>query len=113
LIEVTVERRGAVTVATIVGQVDGMTAETLLSQLQARVGEGDVQLVADLSGVGYTSSAGLRTLLAVVRDARRRGGDLRLAAVQAPVRKVLELSGFTSILKLHADVESAVASYLG
>ena len=63
------------------------------------------------SGVKYTSSAGLRALLAVLRDARRGGGDLRLAAVDAPVLKILELSGFTAILKLYDDVDGAVASY--
>jgi anti-sigma B factor antagonist len=109
--EILVEHRPSATVVRIVGDVDGLTAEKLLSDLQARVGQGHVRLVGDLSGVKYTSSAGLRALLAVVRDARRGGGDLRLAAVQLPVRKVLELSGFTSILKLYEDVDGAVASY--
>jgi anti-sigma B factor antagonist len=61
----------------------------------------------------YTSSAGLRALLATVKDARSRGGDLRLAAVNPAVRKVLDLSGFTSILKVYDEVDEAVASYAG
>lgn len=109
--EILVEHRAAATVVRIVGNVDGLTAETLLAELQARVGEGHVRLVGDLSGVQYTSSAGLRALLAVLRDARRGGGDLRLAAVHPPVLKVLELSGFTTILKLYDDVDGAVASF--
>lgn len=109
--EIVVEHRATATVVRIVGNVDGLTAETLLAELQARVGEGHVRLVGDLSGVQYTSSAGLRALLAVLRDARRGGGDLRLAAVHPPVLKVLELSGFTTILKLYDDVDGAVASF--
>jgi anti-sigma B factor antagonist len=109
--EIMVEHRAPVTVVRIVGDVDGITADKLLAELQSRVGQGHVQLVGDLSGVKYTSSAGLRAMLAIVRDARRGGGDLRLAAVQLPVRKVLELSGFTTILKLYDDVDGAVASY--
>jgi anti-sigma B factor antagonist len=109
--EIQVEHRAPATVVRIVGDVDGLTAETLLSEMQARVGEGHVRLVGDLSGVKYTSSAGLRALLSVLREARRGGGDLRLAAVHAPVLKILELSGFTSILKLYDDVDGAVASY--
>jgi len=31
--------------------------------------------------------------------------------VHAPVLKILELSGFTSILKLYPDVDAAVASF--
>lgn len=109
--QISVEHRAPATVVRIVGDVDGRTAETLLAELQARVGEGHVRLVGDLSGVKYTSSAGLRALLAVLREARRGGGDLRLAAVHAPVLKILELSGFTTILKLYDDVDGAVASY--
>jgi anti-sigma B factor antagonist len=61
--------------------------------------------------VEYTSSAGLRALLATVKEARIKGGDLRLASVGGSVHRVLELSGFTSILKLYGDVDAAVASY--
>lgn len=98
-------------VVTITGNVDGLTAETLQATLLGHVEAGHTRLVADVSGVEYTSSAGLRALLGTVKDARRRGGDLRLAAVQPNVRKVLELSGFTSILKLYDDVDAAVESY--
>lgn len=106
------EQFAAATVVRIVGDVDGTTAEALMTALQGRMNEGHVRLVADLSQVNYTSSAGLRSLLAVLRQARIDGGDLRLAAVHAPVLKVLELSGFTTILKVYGDVDGAVASYL-
>ena len=48
-----------------------------------------------------------------MKETRQRGGDLRLAAVQPDVRRVLELAGFTSILKVYANVEEAVASFPG
>jgi anti-anti-sigma regulatory factor len=46
-----------------------------------------------------------------MKVARQSGGDFRLASVRADVHRVLELSGFTSILKLYGDVDAAVASY--
>ena len=109
--EIQIEQCAPATVIRISGSIDGLTADDLLIKLQALVAEGNVQLVGDLSKVSYTSSAGLRSLLAVLRDARSAGGDLRLAAVYAPVLKILELSGFTSILKVFDDVGSAIASY--
>lgn len=104
------DREVALVVA-ISGSVDGMTADALLTTLHGHVEAGHTRLVADLSGVEYTSSAGLRALLATVKEARRRNGDLRLADVQPNVRKVLDLSGFTSILKLYDDVDTAVESF--
>lgn len=111
MLEIQIEPRDFVTVVAIHGSVDGLTADSLLGALQKEVAGGRTRLVADLSGVEYTSSAGLRALLATVKDARRHGGDLRLAAVTVNVRKVLDLSGFTSILKLYDEVDAAVGSF--
>jgi anti-anti-sigma factor len=100
-----------VTVIEITGSVDSLTSERLIGALSDQLSQDRVRLVADLSGVEYTSSAGLRALLITLKDARRRGGDFRLASVRPPVMRVLELSGFTSILNLFPDVEAAVASF--
>jgi anti-anti-sigma factor len=75
------------------------------------VNRGAAKIVADLEGVDYTSSAGIRSLLAILKAARRKNGDLRLACVQPYVRKVLEMSGFTSLFQLYDDVGTAVASF--
>jgi anti-anti-sigma factor len=64
------------------------------------VRNGAQSLVADLGGVDYTSSAGLRSLLLILKEIRQKGGDLRLAGVRSNVLKVLTLSGFTSIIKV-------------
>ena len=109
--DIVVEQRARATVVRITGSVDGITAEVLMAALQQQIEAGHTRLIADLSGVSYTSSAGLRALLATAKQARQHGGDFRLAAVLPPVHKVLEMSGFTSILKLYPDVELAVASY--
>jgi anti-anti-sigma regulatory factor len=38
--------------------VDGLTADTLMATLQQQIDAGNTRLIADLSGVSYTSSAG-------------------------------------------------------
>ena len=100
-----------VAVARVEGNVDTVTAERLAEALGAAITDGHACLVGDLGGVGYTSSAGLRALLGAMKEARRAGGDLRLAAVQPKVMKVLQMSGFTSILRHYPDVDAALASY--
>ena len=106
-----IQQHDHVAVVCVVGSVDGTTAPTLMAELHACVTSGNVHLVADLAGVDYTSSVGLRALLATMKETRLQGGDLRLSNVTPHVLKVLELSGFTSIMKLYDDVESAVDSY--
>lgn len=109
--EISVQEHDRVTVVAISGSVDGLTAEGLAGALGEQVKSGRIRLVADFSNVDYTSSAGLRALLGTMKQARQSGGDFRLAAVRSDVHRVLELSGFTSILKLYGDVDSAIASY--
>lgn len=108
---IVVEKRGMVTVVSIDGSVDGTTAGELVRSLREQVAAGAPRLVGNLAGVDYTSSAGLRAILEAVKDTRQHGGDLRLAAVRPEVLRVLELSGFTSILQVFPDVEAAVASF--
>jgi anti-sigma B factor antagonist len=109
--EIIVEHRHPATIVRIAGSVDGITAESLLTALQSQVEAGNVRLVGDLTGVLYTSSAGLRSLLATVKQARQAGGDFRLAGAVPAVHRVLELSGFTTILKMYVEVDEAVASF--
>lgn len=109
--QISIDQRASVTVVSVTGSLDALTADTLAEALAAEVRAGRTRIVASLAGLEYTSSAGLRVLLATVKDTRQRGGDLRLADMQERVRRVLELSGFTSVIKCFPDLPSAVASY--
>jgi anti-sigma B factor antagonist len=111
--ETSVDQRGDVATVHVSGSVDGLTAEDLQRVFTREVEAGHHNLVADFSEVDYTSSAGLRVLLGTVKHARAQGGDLRLAGAHPDVLKVLDLSGFTSILKVFKAIDDAVASYGG
>ena len=100
-----------VTIVSMTGSIDSLSAPQTMDYLNRLMMEGSTNLVADLSGVEYTSSAGLRVLLSAVKTARMSGGDLYLANIRPDVQKVLSLSGFTSILKIFPDVDAAVKSF--
>lgn len=109
--ELATSSNGAVQVVAVSGSLDALTAPELADALSTQVRNGNSKLVADLTELEYTSSAGLRVLLNSVKEARSQGGDLRLAGVQPNVKKVLDLSGFMSIMKSYPDVDAAVASF--
>lgn len=109
--ETSVEPRGDVVIVHVAGSVDGLTAEDLQRVLSSELESGHHKLVADFGALDYTSSAGLRVLLATVKRTRSGDGDLRLAAPRPEVRKVLDLSGFTGILSVFATVDDAVKSF--
>ena len=109
--EIAVREAGPVTVVAIRGSVDGLTSGDLSEAIAAQVRGGRARLVADFAEVEYISSAGLRAVLGALKDARQQGGDFRLAAIRPDVQRVLDLSGFTSILKAFTTVDAAVGSF--
>jgi anti-sigma B factor antagonist len=111
MMQIRISAVDGVPVLAIAGRIDSLTAQTLSSTLAAQIGQNQIRLIADLGGVDYMSSAGLRALLAALKETRRLGGDFRIASVQPAVVRVLELSGFTTILNMFPDVDAAVASF--
>lgn len=111
--EVTVVQQEPIVVIAVQGSIDSLTAEPLNQAFAAEIQAGRVRIVADLSGVQYTSSAGLRTMLMALKSCRRQTGDFRLAGVQPSVMQVLSMSGFTNLLKVYPSVAEAVESFAG
>jgi anti-anti-sigma factor len=95
----------------VTGNIDTMTAPNVADYILREIAGEKIRLIADLSGVDFVSSAGLRVLLLAVKATRSRGGDFRLIGVGQDVRHVLELSGFSRILRCFDDLDQALASF--
>ena len=109
--EITISAIESTTIVVVEGSVDSFTANQLAEAFDGVIKGGCKRLIADLGAVDYTSSAGLRSLLITLKDARKLGGDLRLAAMRPAVQRVMSLSGFTGIFNIYDDVPAALASY--
>lgn len=101
-----------VTVVAVTGSVDALTAAEMAGILVNQIAEGRVNLVVDLTGLEFMSSAGLRTLLGAVKETRSNGGDLRIASSNPGIDKVLKMSGFHNIAKVFTSSTEAVASFV-
>ena len=99
------------TVVEVHGHVDALTAPELSKVLLDQIAAGRANLVVNLIGVEFMSSAGLRTLLGAVKEARSHGGDLRIASTNPGIDKVLKMSGFHNIAKVFASQDEAVSSF--
>jgi anti-sigma B factor antagonist len=96
---------GDVSVIALVGSLDSTTAPGLREYLDQLVPwRGPVLL--DLSRMSCLSSAGLRALLVVCRQAERNGARLTLAGVPAEVRAVMAATGFLEFFAV-ADTVAA------
>jgi anti-sigma B factor antagonist len=104
-----VERDG-VKIAAVRGRVDGSNAESLERRLLGLLDAGGGRLVLDLTGVDYVNSAGLRAVLIAAKRSIAVGGTLAVVAVHGVVREVLDMAGFSAILPMFEQTDTAVAA---
>lgn len=98
-------------VVAVTGSIDALTSGEVSAHLGAQIEGGYRLLLLDLSEVEYMSSAGLRAIMEGLKASRQVGGDLRLAAAQPGVDKVLRMAGFPSIMKYFTSLEDATSSF--
>jgi len=91
-------REGNKLTVSINGRVDTSTAPELLEQLKEAMKDIE-DLVLDLAGVDYISSAGLRVILYAQKTMNDQG-SLTLINVNSDIMDTFELTGFTDILTI-------------
>jgi anti-sigma B factor antagonist len=97
---------GDIAVITLDGSLDSATAPSVRADLeQLRLENGTT--VLDLSKMSYMSSAGLRVLLLLYRQAQGSGARVVLAHVCPDVREVMSATGFLDFFTVTDTVEEA------
>ena len=86
------------TIIEIVGRLDTITAPALDKTINEDI-EDTRNLVLDVKGMAYISSAGLRVLLAAQKKMQKIG-SMKLIGVCEEVMEVFEMTGFSDILTI-------------
>jgi len=105
------EENPDVSVISVRGFVDTTTSAELEESLKRLLKKGRFNIVIDLEGVNYVSSAGWGIFISEIKKIRENGGDLKLAAMIGDVYEVFELLEFQTILESYDTVEEAVSSF--
>ena len=109
--ELITSKIGDVTTIILQGRIDATVAPDIEQRLLSLVSGGSHKLVTALTEVTFISSAGLRSLVAVLKQARSERGDLRLAGMEGRVKEVFEITGLSTIFKIYDCAEDAVQSF--
>ena len=99
-------------VVTITGRLDSFTAPKLSDELGKINDQNRFKIILDFTNLDFISSAGLRVLIAGLKNCKRYNrGELVVAGLTPSIRSVFELAGFHRIFKIFPDVLSAVGSF--
>ena len=107
--EITVKEFANSELIIVKGRVDSIEAPRFAKALEDANHLGKYNLVVDMSGLEYMSSAGFRALAATQRNCRRYNrGDVVLAQVPPLVHEALDLVGFAEHFTIFDRLESAL-----
>ena len=96
--QTTLEKDGSKLTIAVSGRVDTTTATELEKTVLENTG-GVTELVLDLKGMSYISSAGLRVLLKAEKVMKAQG-RMTLINVNNDVMEILDMTGFSDILTI-------------
>ena len=93
-----IKKNNQETIIEIVGRLDTITAPALDKTINEDIGD-TKNLVLDVKGMEYISSAGLRVLLSAQKKMQKKG-SMKVINVCEEVMGVFEMTGFADILSI-------------
>jgi anti-anti-sigma factor len=92
------------------GRLDTAGASAFEREMTAATQTENRRLLIDLANLVYVGSAGLRVLLMAAKRLRASGGSIALCGLQPQVAEVFDISGFTAVVPVYADRQTALAA---
>jgi anti-sigma B factor antagonist len=95
-------------VIVITGRLDTTNAPLFDAQATPLLAEACSRILLDFSGLTYISSAGLRSIIRIIKHTAVSGGRTGIFAVPAHILELIEISGFKPLLDIYPDRETAL-----
>src|SRR6476660_6985288 len=92
---------GDVLVIEMSGRLDSRSSGEAADRIVHIVQGDDRQILLNLQKVDYVSSAGLRIILLGSKLLQGNQGELKICCVEEAVKRVLETSGFDSLIRMY------------
>jgi len=90
------------------GKLDAVSSVEVEKAFNEVISDGHKKIVINMSGVSYISSAGLRVLLVAAKNIREIDGKIIISSMINSVKKVFEISGFSTIFTIVENDEEAI-----
>ena len=91
----------------ITGEIDAKSAPEAKAKLMPAIDRSG-RLLMDMSGVTFMSSAGLRILLQLYRQALARDGKVALVGLQEQIRDTMSMTGFLNYFAVADTLEEGL-----
>ncbi len=93
------------------GRLDAQVSTVLKDKIKQQIYEGFVRLVMDLEGVDFLDSSGLGALVAGLRKAKEKKGEIKLCGLRSDVRSIFDITRVARLFHICGDVPEAVEAF--
>ena len=91
--------------------LDSASAPEFDQQIQAHLDAGYSKIIIDCRNLGFISSLGMGSLIVLQTKLRRRGGEVKLAAMFGRAMDVMRLVRLDKMFDIYGDIEFARKSF--
>ena len=102
------EENDGVAVARVGGRIDGANFAEFQRVLESGLDPDADNVLVDFEQVAFISSAGLRVVLMLGKQLRKRGAKIALCSLKNPIREIFSISGFDRIIPIHGSETQAI-----
>jgi anti-anti-sigma factor len=106
--EITTRDYNRVNVIRVEGRIDASTAPQFEKKIQEYIETGRRNIVIEMDGTDFLSSAGVRTLISSQKALKPKGGKLAIAQASQRVLEVIDLAGMRPLFPIYDSTEAAV-----
>jgi anti-sigma B factor antagonist len=100
-----------VNVIAITGRFDAQSSSAVQAWLENAVKTKPVNIVVNLEAVTFIDSTALSTLIAAMKSARQKEGDVRLCTIPQPVRMIFELTRLDRAFEILPSEDEAIQAF--
>ena len=102
---------GELSIIRVDGVVDTITASELENVIESLIGQKKYNIIVDLGGVEYISSAGWGIFISRIQEVRDQEGDIKLVNMIPNVYEIYELLEFQNIIPAFESLESCKKAF--
>ena len=102
---------GEILAVVLVGSLNTTTTDQFNQAIQNHLDQGRTKIIIDCRKVDYVSSLGIGSLVALQARLRKKGGEVKLAALFGVAAEAIRLVGLDKLLNIYGDLEFARQSF--
>jgi len=95
------------------GRLDTMTAGEFEKEVTPLIQQSEQNVLIDFEKLDYISSAGLRSVLILAKEIKKKGKSLALCCLNETIKEVFRISGFDTIISIFPTLEEGLSFLKG